>query len=314
MNSWNQVCLVGLGMHAKTKLLPTLLDIYDESNISLVSTSLQQSSYNLKIHKRLEESFEYSHKNTLYIISSPPKAHLIQAKLILNAGFDLMVEKPCFLNLLELKHLIHLSKSKNKLLIEMMMYFENNSTSYLIDFIEENISSIINISSNFTIPSIPVGTFRKEQDLNSSLLADIGCYPLSFLAHINKLPNYISTKKVLLKDNYYIFELSGSSNESKIDIKIGKDKSYQNNIKIKFHNKTTIEVSPFYYGRPGKKIINITSPQKIIKKELIDSNAYQKMFAKTKDEWLRDESRRFSEMLRVTDLIERIASDLCMKN
>ena len=30
MSSWNQVCLVGLGMHAKTKLLPTLLDIYDE--------------------------------------------------------------------------------------------------------------------------------------------------------------------------------------------------------------------------------------------------------------------------------------------
>lgn len=314
MNSWNQVCLVGLGMHAKTKLLPSLLKLYDDSNISLVSSSLQQSAYNLKVHKRLEDSFEYSHKNTLYIISSPPKAHLKQAKLILNAGFDVMVEKPCFLNLLELKNLINLSKNKNKLLIEMMMYFENNTTGYLIEFIEENVSSILNITSNFTIPSIPTGTFRKEQDLNSSLLADIGCYPLSFLAHINKLPNYISTKKVLLKDDYYIFELSGSSNESKIDIKIGKHKSYQNNIKIKFHNKTTIEVSPFYYGRPGKKHINISTPQKLINKELIDGNAYEKMFAKTKDEWFSDESKRFSEMLRVTDLIERIASDLWIKN
>ena len=313
MNSWNKVCLVGLGMHAKTKLLPSLLKIYDEHNISLVSSSFPPSECNLRVYVRLEDSFEDSDKNTLYIISSPPQAHLIQARQILNAGFDVMVEKPCLLNLFELKKLISLSKSKKKLLIEMMMYFENNATNYLVDFIQKNINSVLKISSTFTIPSIPKGTFRNEQDLNSSLLGDIGCYPLSFLAHINKLPDFMNAKKVLLENDRYIFGLKASSHESKIDIKIGHDSIYQNNIIVEFNNKTKIKVSPFYYGRPGKKIINISYPQKIIEKELIEINAYEKMFAKTRDKWLKDESKRFSIMLRVTDLIERIAYDLCIK-
>ena len=63
----------------------------------------------------ISESFPHNKSNCLYILSSPPKYHYSQAKAALLAGFDVMVEKPCFIDSSELQDLIQIAKSKKVL-------------------------------------------------------------------------------------------------------------------------------------------------------------------------------------------------------
>ena len=93
-----------------------------------------------------------------------------------------MVEKPCFIDSSELQDLIQIAKSKKVLLIEMMMYLQNKIVNIFINNLRFDINKIKSIRSQFIIPSIPLGTFRNEKSLSSSLLADIGCYPLNLLS------------------------------------------------------------------------------------------------------------------------------------
>ena len=62
--NWDSICLVGLGNHAKTKIIPALEKNFDKDKISIVTRkNLDEDqeikkSLNLNYFKTLEESFE----------------------------------------------------------------------------------------------------------------------------------------------------------------------------------------------------------------------------------------------------------------
>ena len=179
-NSWEEIIIVGLGNHAKTKIIPAI-EKTCLSKISILSNkTLVDSKY--KIYNSLEKALEKNHKK-LFVLCHPPKLHFEYCKKILKNGFDLFIEKPIFLSKTELEETINIAKTKRLVLYEMLMYLENNTVNGTLQLIKNNLNKIQNIYTCFNLPSYPINTYRNEKYFSSSLLTDIGCYPFSFLSN-----------------------------------------------------------------------------------------------------------------------------------
>ena len=118
-------------------------------------------------------------ETTLFVIATPPNVHYAQVKAVIEAGRDVFVEKPAFLSLNESVELSRLADEHGVVLVEMLMYLENNSVQQIISELKCASGSVKNIECQFLIPSVPLGTFRTEASLGNSLLSDMACYPLS---------------------------------------------------------------------------------------------------------------------------------------
>ena len=135
--------------------------------------------------------------NHSFVIATPPNIHYVQVKAVIEADRDVFVEKPAFLSLKESVELNKLACEHDVVLVEMLMYLENNSVQRIIDELNCASGSVKNIECQFLIPSVPSGTFRTESSLGNSLLSDMACYPLSLLA----IAGYDLPKLVLVTDN-----------------------------------------------------------------------------------------------------------------
>ncbi|MBW3055375.1 MAG: Gfo/Idh/MocA family oxidoreductase [Prochlorococcus marinus CUG1430] len=307
---WPKVCLVGLGNHAKTKLLPILVELYDLNQISTVSSQINNANNIKNNFYSISESFPHNKSNCLYILSSPPKYHYSQAKAALLAGFDVMVEKPCFIDSSELQDLIQIAKSKKVLLIEMMMYLQNKIVNIFINNLRFDINKIKSIRSQFIIPSIPLGTFRNEKSLSSSLLADIGCYPLNFLSEsgFDLREVEIETDKNLNK--YFFYSKKLNDNHTSFSCEFGLGNNYSNYIKIIYKNDNFIQLSPFYYGRKGKRELTINMNNNIKIRNVIEENCFKKIFLISRNQWCKTQNTRFHNMIQVTETLQKLSKQV----
>ena len=126
---WTEVCLVGIGAHALRRLIPSLRTLPNRRVTSIVSSQKLDLSFPYIHFTDLKQSLSHASPSTLFIVANPPNCHFTYASMILQAGFDVMVEKPGFLTSKELHELKAIALSKNLLLIEMFMYLENNIPS-----------------------------------------------------------------------------------------------------------------------------------------------------------------------------------------
>ena len=307
---WPKVCLVGLGNHAKTKLLPILFELYDLNHISTVSSQIDNTlNIKNKFHS-ISESFHHNKSNCLYILSSPPKYHFSQAKSALLAGFDVMVEKPCFIDSSELQDLIQIAKSKKVLLIEMMMYLQNNIVDNLIYNLRLDMNKIKSITTQFLIPSIPKGTFRNEKSLSSSLLADIGCYPLNFLAESGFDLSKVEIKRDKNLNKYFFYSKKLNDYNVSFSCKFGLGKHYSNYIKVIYKNDNFIKVRPFYYGREGERELIVKLNDQIKVKNVHGSNCFKRIFLISKNQWFQTQNTRFNNMLKVTQALQNLSKQI----
>ena len=82
-NSWEEIIIVGLGNHAKTKIIPAI-EKTCLSKISILSNkNLLDSKH--KIYNSLEKALEKNHKK-LFVLTNPPKLHYEYSKKILKNG------------------------------------------------------------------------------------------------------------------------------------------------------------------------------------------------------------------------------------
>ena len=139
-----------------------------------------------------------------------------------------MLKKPAFLSLKESVELSRLASERGVVLVEMLMYLENNSVQQIIDELKCESGSVKNIECQFLIPSVPLGTFRTEVSLGNSLLSDMACYPLSMLA----IAGYDLSNLVLVADNHgakqnLTFCIEGKAQQTNINIRVGRDGQYR---------------------------------------------------------------------------------------
>lgn len=304
--SWDSVCVIGIGGHAKDKLLPAI----EKAGLKIAGTVSRNSSFKIKglrSFSTISEAVSNLPENTLFIISSPPSIHYSQVKTLIEARRDVFVEKPAFLSLDESYELTSLALKYGVILVEMLMYLENKSVQQIIFKIKAELNNIKNINSQFLLPSIPKGTFRTGKSIGNSLLSDMACYPLSLLAIADIDLSNLSL--VFDNDNdthNELFFIEGKSKQINIKIKIGLSKDYLNIIKIKYGNGHEICCEPFFYARDGYRKITKLNGERVVEEQIYETNSYELMFKRKRPEWHSEQKSRFNTLNLVSSAIERL--------
>lgn len=304
--SWNSVCIIGLGVHAQNKLLPAL-----ESSglqvVALVSRTPSLAISGVQTFSTVADALSCLPDTTLFVIATPPNIHYAQVKAVIEAGRDVFVEKPAFLSLKEAVELSRLACERDVVLVEMLMYLENNSVQKIIEELKRASGSVKKIECQFLIPSVPRGTFRTEESFGNSLLSDMACYPLSLLA----IAGYDLSNLVLVRDNCQvkenpIFSVKGKSKQTTIHILVGQDDQYINNLKLEFEDGRKISCEPFFYGRDGHRALIRSTKTGELTEQILESNAYELMFLRRRPEWLATQKNRLDSLGLVSESLERL--------
>ena len=136
------------------------------------------------------------------------------------------------------------------------------------------------IDINFCLPELPDNTFRDNNAISSSVVYDIGCYPISLLNDLDITDKIIKIKNIKNLRDYKneCFDIEVRSDNTKFNIKFGINNTYTNNIIIRMFNGEKIKFEPFFYGRKKEKRIvysnTISKKVRVIK----DKNLFEEMF------------------------------------
>lgn len=304
--SWDGVCVIGLGNHAKKKLIPGL-EAAGIPVVGVVSRNPALAMTDVQLFLTIADATLALPKTTLFVVATPPNVHYVQVKAVIEAGRDVFVEKPAFLSLNESDELSRLASERGLVLVEMLMYLENNSVQKIIRELREASGSVKNIECQFLIPSIPPDTFRTEENLGNSLLSDMACYPLSLLAVAGyDLSNLVLEETTLKTKKNPIFVIKGKSQKTNIHIRVGHDSVYRNKLKLEFDDGRQLSCEPFFYGREGYRKITKSSSTGMLIEQIYETNAYECMFLRKRSEWITIQKSRCDALGIVSSSLEKL--------
>ena len=246
----NSFCIIGLGPHARNKLIPSIKLI---KNYKLVTVTRNPNNIvdGIKNYNNLKLALKYLDHDVTYIISTPPSTHYKILKFLLMRGFKVFVEKPIVINSLQLNKIIKFSKFYNSFFYEIFPYKLSKIYNHFVNHFIKNKKSIKFININFLIPSLPANSFRKSNRIIDSPLYDIGCYPISLLVDLGF--KFKACKLKILYPNNFLKELmivELFEKNIKITIKFGIHKIYQNNVIFVTDKNHKYSYNNFFYSLP----------------------------------------------------------------
>ena len=291
--SINKICIVGYGAHTRNTLIPSFKKIKDK-NLKIVSSKIIESKF--QVFNNLKIAFKYLNNDYFFYNSTPPENHYNISKQILLNGYNLIVEKPICVNLLQLNKLIKLAKSRNLILIENMMYFYTKQFKKFSNVYFNN-KQFKSLKINFCIPTFSKNTFRSKNK-SSILLFDVFCYPLSLLSFLNinlhkydlffkYRNNFLST--IILNLNY---------KGSLIKLEASFFKIYKNNVKITYHDNSYVDFEYFFYGKNKCKTTKFYKNKKFKYEDLDDINSFSNIL-NFKNEDLKNLSRTSIDLSKI---------------
>lgn len=297
---FEKVCVVGLGAHARTKLIPAL-EVNGQEIAAVVSS---QTGDPWRRFARLEDAVVALPKDVVFLVASPPAVHAAQARTILDSGHDLILEKPAFATEADTAELCALAQARGAVLLEAFMYRYTDAYARLLD--HWRAGGIAALESKFLIPDVRGGTFREGQDIASSSLFDIGCYPISLLTDLGLDP------KLELSEIHHAgiidherLRLQNASGPVAIDIEIGRGGAYENWVRLTGRDGAVFQLAPFFYGRKGDKTLSGAQSE-----VFADANAFERMFSLGRAELLAGQPARFARMIAAAAALEALGRDL----
>jgi predicted dehydrogenase len=310
-DQFRNFCIVGVGGHARTKLIPAI-EANGQRLAAVVSSQPAQNFPDMVVFSRLEEAIEKLPRDTAFLIATPPALHFAQARLVLQAGFDLFLEKPAFVTRREAEAAVSLCTGKPVVLVEAFMHRYTRLYSELLDIWASSRDRVRRIEIGFLIPTMPAGTFRSERHINSSVLFDIGCYPVSLLADIGLGGAKLEISDVQFAENpdKTRIGITGSAGEIAIAIDFGVGDAYANSVCLHLHDGATICLAPFFYGRKADRSISTSIGGAITTRTLHDDDAFAVMLARPRQVWLHDQAGRSRQMIEVAGRLEGLAQEI----
>jgi predicted dehydrogenase len=268
-----KICFVGYGPHVEKTIIPSLK--LKKENIKVITSKLLFNKFNT--FRNIKSALREIDKDFIVYNATPPNIHYRTSKLILELGFNIIVEKPLCLNIFQLKRLRYLANYKKLFIFENMMYLYSKQFSLLKKIIKTK-KEISIIKLHFTIPYFNEKSFRSNSYINF-LIYDIACYPFSLVSYLNykikKFNIFYSFKNRIL--NY--LNITFQSQNVKFVITVGYFFKYKNFVKIQFKDKSSAQLNHFFYGKKIIKkniIINSKREKKIV--YLNDYNVFKKIF------------------------------------
>ncbi len=308
---FERFCVVGIGGHARTKLIPALQA--NGQRVAAVVTSRPSNDLpGVQSFRRLEEAVDGLPPDVAFLVATPPALHFPQARLILGRGFDLFLEKPAFVVRREAEEAASLCEAKSAVLVEGLMHRYTELYSKLREFWSKSRASMRRIEIRFLIDEMPAGTFRSERQLASSALFDFGCYPLSLLQDIGLGEAALRIEEAAFADDpdRTRLHIVGAAGDIAIDIHIGVGDSYVNSVCCATMDGETMCFAPFFYGRPAERTISVHANGTVQTKKFHDGNAFEAMLSRPRDDWRADQARRNRDMVEVTGRLEALARSL----
>ena len=279
MNKNNyKICIIGIGKHAFFNIIPSLKR-KNYNIVGIVSRTPKLFNRNFRRFTNLSTAIKNNPKNTLYLVSTPPKTHYPIIIKLLNNNINVLVEKPLTISQEQVDKINKLTLNKKNFYYEMFMYKFTNCYIKTINFCKQNYKEIDKIELTFLLPSYPKNTFRDSTLLEDSCLFDIGSYVFNFSMELgNKIKNLklisCNFKQNLLNKILIKFEI----NSIKIQAEIGLDVKYKNSIKIIKKDKSDVVFDKIFYGKSSKKYIKHSNSLNDI--SYIDHNGFDNMFNK----------------------------------
>src|SRR3981081_110805 len=118
---FRKFCIVGVGGHARTKLIPAI-EANGQQVAAVVSSQAAKNFPDAAVFVRLKDAVEKLPRDTAFFIATPPPMHFEQARLVLQGGFDLFLEKPAFGPRREAEQVASLCERQPVVLVEAFMH------------------------------------------------------------------------------------------------------------------------------------------------------------------------------------------------
>jgi predicted dehydrogenase len=310
-DQFRKFCIVGVGGHARTKLIPAI-EANGQSVTAVVSSQPAKNFPGAAVFPHLEEAIEKLPPDTTFFIATPPALHFEQARLVLRAGFDLFLEKPAFVTRGQAEEIASLCEARPVALVEAFMHRYTRLHSELLELWASSRDRVLRIEIKFLIDKMPPGTFRSEPQIASSTIYDIGCYPVSLLADLGLGGADLAVAEVQFAGNpdKTRIRITGAAGEIGIDFDIGVAEAYANSVCLHLDDGETVCFTPFFYGRKADRSISTSSKGKSESRTLHDENAFGAMLARPRSAWLRDQAERCRQMIEIAGRLEELAKQL----
>jgi len=303
-------CVVGVGGHARNKLIPALL-ANDQQVVGLVSTQSPDVLPCAPVFDKIDSALVALPIDTVFVIATPPALHFEQARSAVEAGRDVIVEKPAFVSANDAHEIATICQVQGTIVVEGLMHRHTALYRRFIKYWVTHRNRIDALDALFLIPEVPPGTFRQENLIASSSLNDMGCYVISLLADLLlPLADLRLVHVSRLGQGLEEISICGLLDGVKISIKIGVAATYQNVIELRTCDGETARFLPFFYGRPGERWITVDSYGTIKKEMLLEVNAFQAMFLVPRSQWLANQATRSARMIAVATCLEALGHDL----
>ena len=300
-------CIVGNGEHVKKKIIPAIINIGGKIE-GIVSRNSKPNKV-VKIFNSLDVALSSLGKDTIFIVCTPPDFHFSQSMMIKKKNFNLFIEKPITTNSNDLKKLIDQSQKNNLFFVEGFMYKYSQFYTDFLKFWSINKTLVSELSIHFTIPILPHNTFRSKINNYPTNLYDIGCYVTNLISDTYGATD-LSISKIdkKNKNEYEIFFITSKIGITKIKIKFGIGKKYENFIKIKMVDRYEHKFYPFFFGREGDRTIQKSfNGEKIENVTFYTSDCFEKMFNQSDAYWLASQNERNTSMIENLNMLENLS-------
>lgn len=304
-------CIVGIGGHARTKLIPAIAANGQELR-GLVSRQHASALPAAPVFPAIDEAIKALPADTTFLIASPPGLHFGHAMTALAAGRDVIVEKPAFVSAAQAQATAEAAARSGAVLIEAFMQRHTRLFGWLREDWPAMRADLAAIRIAFIVPSLPAKTFRQSTEVEASVLYDIGCYAISLIADLD-LPLHGMAIAGLERPNGRdeLLHIAGDADGIAIDIRVGVDATYENSVTLRRGDGSSVCYAPFFYGRAGERRVTAIDPDGRRKERtIIEGNAFETMLAVPRAEWAGGQQARLRDIIAVTTCLERLSEEL----
>jgi predicted dehydrogenase len=306
---FERFCIVGLGGHARTKLIPAIAA--NGQTLAGVVTRQVSALPDAPAFHTVGEAVAALPADTTFVIATPPALHSDAAMTALAAGRDVFVEKPAFVTEAQARAATDTAAASGRVLVEAFMHRHSGLYRRLLaDWMAQR-GAAKRIDIAFLIPAAPAATFRQDTAIESSALYDIGCYALSLIADLGLPLEAIRIENVAFAGDPQreAVALSGTAEGVTVCARVGIGESYANEVSLTLRD-GAIAYAPFFYGRPGEKTVTLRRGGETTQEPLTDGNAFAAMFATPRAHWLATQAERSAGTVAVTAALERLGREL----
>jgi len=247
-----KVLVVGIGEHAKRRILPALSSVNGIENIFITSRTEVKNLNSDHVFLSKKEILNSNYLFDSIIISSVPSVHIENLQEFRNKSKYFLIEKPLTSKLDYVNSNEFLDLNKNIDIKECLMYIHHPIYNEFKKIIRNN--KLEKVLASFKIPHLDKNNFRYSKQSGASSILDQGIYPISlilenFTIDENSMINSISFDRDLNIDTGGNLKCKSSDG---IDIEINWEGSGLNEKGLcSKSGKEMVVINPRYY-RPAE--------------------------------------------------------------